>query len=187
MVLPVKIANKRLPKGNALLYVSFTTISLVLMLMIFTMRIGNTNNIFEFDTGSEITTDGVKASFFERFLSADNIMGAMYIMITISFILSTIVVTDVWRTERHQLVYALSLCGIADKFRYFEIVKRYVCIVVAGFATAAVISVILAMIDDVIDVTAGDMACSFVITMITCLAIFAFDNILHIVKSKLYN
>lgn len=181
----MKIANKRVPKGNILLYISFAAISLVLMLMFSTMRIENINNIFEFSTGSEITTEGAKISFFEKFLSADNIMNAMYIMIIISFILSTLVVTAVWREERHQLMHALKLCGIDNRFQCYEIIKRYVSIIGIGFVSATIVSVILTITDNIIEVKFIDVAWALLTTMITSFVILMISYFFDILKRKI--
>lgn len=180
----MKIANKRCPRGNILLYISSFAISFVLILMISTMRADNKSNIFVFDTSGLITTEGVEPSFFEKFLSADNIMNAMYIMIIISFVLTTIVVTSIWINERRQLIYALRLCGIDNKFQFFEITKRYIGIFVAGFLSATAASFVLTIIETAINIKLKDVVWAYVMTMCTGLVIIIANYSGSIIKSS---
>ncbi|MBE5936792.1 MAG: hypothetical protein E7265_02045 [Lachnospiraceae bacterium] len=178
----MKVINKRVPKGNTLLFISFAAMSLVIMILISTMRMEDIRNIVENSMESEIITQGEEITFFERFLSANNIMNGMYIMITICFILSSIVVTTIWRGERHQLLYALKLCGISNTFQSIEIIKRYLMVVIVGFSFATVMATVITRLDDIVVIGLSDVAWSFLITTITCLMILLLNSIFDFVK-----
>lgn len=162
----MKIANKRCPKGNILLYISFAAISFAIMLMISTIQTENLIDTLAFDSGALAGAQDVeRESFVERFLSADNIMNAMYIMLIISFALTTIVVTSIWGRSRHQLMYAWHLCGMEMRFQFLEILKRYFCVAVTGFVSAALILIIITAVNSDISVKLQDVAMAFVMTM----------------------
>lgn len=72
------------------------------------------------------------------YLSSDVIMDTMYVMILISFALSTILITLIWFRFRRPLFYAWRLCGYDKRSVFFEISKRFYTAAGAGFMTGLV-------------------------------------------------
>ena len=82
-------------------------------------------------------------SFVERFLAPDVIMDTMYIMILISFSLSTVLVTLIWLRFRRQLFFAWKLCGYDRRSERMEISKRFYLTTGAGFGTGLVLMCVI--------------------------------------------
>lgn len=91
-----------------------------------------------------ITLEETEAvSFVERFLAPDVIMDTMYIMILISFSLSTVLVTLIWLRFRRQLFFAWKLCGYDRRSERMEISKRFYLTTGAGFWTGVVLMCVI--------------------------------------------
>lgn len=72
-------------------------------------------------------------SFVERLLAPDVILDTMYIMILVSFSLSTVLVTLIWLRFRRQLFFAWKLCGYERRSERMEIFRRFYVVAGAGF------------------------------------------------------
>lgn len=72
-------------------------------------------------------------SFTAQFFSSGAIMDTMYVMILISFLLSTVLVTMIWLRFRNQLFFACSLCGYGRRATGLEIAKRFYASAGVGF------------------------------------------------------
>lgn len=80
-----------------------------------------------------------------KLLSSGAIMDTMYVLILISFSLSTVLVSFIWLRFRKQLLFSWSLCGYERKSEWREIFKRYYLAsgagVLSGFMMMPVLSV----------------------------------------------
>ncbi len=109
--------------------------------------------------------EGMPVSFIGRMLSSDMIMNTLYIMILISFSLSTILVTFIWLRFRSRLFFAFSLCGYDSKSECLEISKRFYSISGIGFLTGFIVmSVISAFLQDIY-MSAGSVVAAFATTV----------------------
>ncbi len=77
--------------------------------------------------------EGAEEPLLTKLLSSDAIMDTMYVMILVSFSLSTILATFIWLRFRRQLFYAWALCGALKSREWAEIFKRYLCVSGGGF------------------------------------------------------
>ncbi len=85
-----------------------------------------------------------------RLFSSDVILDTMYVMIFISFFLSTILVTFIWLRLRWQLLFACSLFGYEKRFKRLEIAKRFYLVAGVGFATGLLLLVLISrMVPDI--------------------------------------
>lgn len=84
---------------------------------------------------SIVLNQGMEEPFLSRVLSSEQIVRTMYMMILISFSLSTVLVTIIWLRFRRQLFFAWTLCGYKIRFEMIETAKRYYRITGIGFLT----------------------------------------------------
>lgn len=89
---------------------------------------------------------GDKVSMIARLLSSNAIMDTMYVMILISFSLSTILVTFIWLRFRRQIFYAWQLCGYEGRMQCMEICKRFYLAAGAGFAAGFLLMAVMSMV-----------------------------------------
>lgn len=89
---------------------------------------------------------GDKVSPIARLLSSNAIMDTMYVMILISFSLSTILVTFIWLRFRRQIFYAWQLCGYEGRMQCMEICKRFYLAAGAGFAAGFLLMAVMSMV-----------------------------------------
>lgn len=69
-----------------------------------------------------------------QFLSSEAIMNTMYVMMLVSFSLSTVLVTLIWFRFRRQLFFVWSLCGYERYAERLDISKRFYLTAGSGFA-----------------------------------------------------
>ena len=82
---------------------------------------------------SIVLNQGTEDSFVSRALSSERIVKTMYMMVLISFSLSTVLVTIIWLRFRRQLFGAWTLCGYEIRSEMIELAKRYYRITGVGF------------------------------------------------------
>lgn len=99
------------------------------------------------------------------YLSSDVIMDTMYIMILISFSLSTILITFIWFRFRRQLFYAWSLFGYGRPQVCFEVSKRFYGAAGAGFATGLILMCMILKIVPDVDMIFMDVCRAFGMTL----------------------
>ena len=80
-----------------------------------------------------ILDDGYRPSVIADLLSDGAVMGTLYILILMSFSLSTLLVTFIWLRFRRQLIFAYFLCGYEKHSQAFEICRRFFLIAGGGF------------------------------------------------------
>lgn len=100
---------------------------------------------------------GDKVSLIARLLSGNAIMDTMYVMILISFSLSTILVTFIWLRFRRQIFYAWQLCGYEGRMQCMEIAKRFYLAAGAGFAAGFLLMAVLSAVMGDIQMAALDV------------------------------
>lgn len=109
--------------------------------------------------------DAERVSFMARFLSSDAIMDTMYVMILVSFSLSTILVTFIWLRFRRSLFFAWQLCGYGERMKGLETAKRYCLAAGAGFASGLFLMALCSLLVEEIQVKAVDILQAFGMTV----------------------
>lgn len=99
------------------------------------------------------------------YLSGDMIMDTMYVMILISFSLSTILITFIWFRFRRQLFYAWRLSGYGKRPVCLEISKRFYGIAGAGFVMGIILMYIIAHIVPDVNMVFMDACKAFGMTL----------------------
>ncbi len=110
-------------------------------------------------------TGGDDVSFTARFLSPDTIMDTLYVMILISFALSTVIVTFIWLSLRKQLFFAWKLCGYKKSSIRIEISKRFYLTTGISFITGMILISVISKASSVIDVIFMDVVQAFSMTV----------------------
>ena len=82
-----------------------------------------------------ILEEGDRSSAIASLFSGETIMSTLYVMILISFSLSTILVTFIWLRFRRQLFFVYNLCGYEGRMERMEISKRFYLAAGTGFVT----------------------------------------------------
>lgn len=142
-------------------------------------------NMFQYPASLMITLEeGVKSSFVEEFFSSDVIMDTMYIMILISFSLSTVLVTYIWLSYRKQLFFAWELCGYRKICRHYEIYKRFLGVAVTGFLSGLLLMYIFSYNIRDIDFKLMYILQSFLFTVCLGVVIFTFCYIIDFRKVR---
>lgn len=119
------------------------------------------NVLIGLEEQGEQDTDSGMASY----LSSDVIMDTLYVMILISFSLSTILITFIWFRFRGQLFYAWSLCGYGKRPVCLEIAKRFYAVAGAGFAAGLVLMYAVSAISSDVDMVFPDACRAFGMTV----------------------
>lgn len=99
------------------------------------------------------------------YLSGDMIMDTMYVMILISFSLSTVLITFIWFRFRRQLFYAWKLSGYRKCPVCLEIAKRFYVIAGAGFVAGIILMFIISNIVPDVDIVFMDVCRAFGMTL----------------------
>ena len=81
-----------------------------------------------------LETETGNTSFVKLLFSNNVIMDTVYVMMLISFIVSTMLVTFIWLRKRNTLFKAWELCGYKAVEKIFEVAKRYYAVSFSGFA-----------------------------------------------------
>ncbi len=111
---------------------------------------GHISDIFSSGFVAISLVEEVEMPLLMRLLSSDAVMGTMYVMILLNFLLSTVLVTFIWLRFRRQLLFAWHLCGYERKYEILEISKRYFIWAGIGFAAGLIItSFISGMMQDI--------------------------------------
>lgn len=106
-----------------------------------------------------------KATLRERLFSANVIMDTMYVMILLSFSLSTVLVTLIWFRFRKSLFFAWKLCGYRTNQQRLEIGKRFYRITGIGFGTGLVLICAISLRLDEIRIVPVDVGRAFFVTV----------------------
>ena len=124
------------------------------------------NSLFQWPTAVLIRLTGSDdTSFTARFLSPDTIMDTLYVMILISFALSTVIVTFIWLSLRKQLFFAWNLCGYKKSSVRLEISKRFYLTAGISFITGMILISVISKTSSVIDVIFTDVIQAFLMTV----------------------
>lgn len=112
-----------------------------------------------------LETEPGKASFVKFLFSVNTIMDTVYVMMLISFIVSTMLVTFIWFRERNTLFKAWELCGYKTKEIMLEVSKRYYAVSFSGFSVglAAALFITKNMFNNKIEI--NDIIQAFVVTV----------------------
>lgn len=105
-----------------------------------------------------------KVPFVSKFLSSAVIMQTMYVLILISFCLSTVLVTFIWLRFRRRLLFSWKLCGYDVKWEWMGIFKKYFIVAAAGFIIGFMMMLVLAAKIPDIYMTAMDVILALGIT-----------------------
>lgn len=123
-------------------------------------------DLFEFPANVQIGLEEQTApSGVVSYLSSDVIMDTMYIMILISFLLSTILITFIWFRFRRQLFYAWSLFGYGKPPVCLEVSKRFYAAAGAGFVTGLVLMCMIIKIVPDVNMVFMDVCRAFGMTL----------------------
>lgn len=113
---------------------------------------------FEYPANVLIVLEEVGArSSVARFLSSSAIMDTMYVMMLISFSLSTVLVMLIWFRFRRQLFFAWTLCGYENHARRLEISKRFYMTAGSGFGAGLCLMAVISWNISDIHVAARDV------------------------------
>lgn len=104
-------------------------------------------------------------SFLSRVLSGEQIVRTMYIVILMSFSLSTVLVTVIWLRFRQQLFFAWNLSGYTMWSELIETAKRYYRITGIGFMTGIGLMYLISQMIPDMRLLFTDVVTSFVITL----------------------
>ncbi len=123
-------------------------------------------------------------SVIARFLSSDVIMDTMYVMILVSFSLSTILVTFIWLRFRRPLFFAWQLCGYGERMKGMETAKRYYQAAGVGFAVGLFLMALCSLLMEEIQMKAMDILQAFGMTVGLGTAILLFCYLMERKKTK---
>lgn len=100
-----------------------------------------------------------------RLLSSGRIMDALYVMILISFSLSTILVTSIWLRFRRPLLFAWQICGYEERMKGLETAKRYYMAAGFGFVVGLLLMALFSLVMEDIQMKAIDIVQAFGVTV----------------------
>lgn len=126
---------------------------------------------------SIILNQRTEESFISRALSSERIVRTMYMVILISFSLSTVLVTIIWLRFRRQLFFAWTLCGYETRPQMIEIAKRYFRITGIGFVTGLGLMYLISQMVLDIRLMLSDAVTSFVITLFLGTVVLVFHKL----------
>lgn len=119
----------------------------------------------EDDGGLEADGEPDDGTGIVSYLSSDVIMDTMYVMILISFALSTILITMIWFRFRRPLFYAWSLCGYGKSQVCLEIAKRFYAAAGAGFVMGLVLMCVVSVMVPEVEMGCMDVCGAFGMTL----------------------
>lgn len=108
---------------------------------------------------------GTPPSFAEEMFSSDNIMDTLYIMILVSFSLSTVIVTFIWLSQRNQLFFACKLFGYRERMMLWEISKRFYPVTGISFLIGLILVCIISANVSVINILPEDIISALLLTI----------------------
>ena len=100
-----------------------------------------------------------------RLFSSNIIMRIMYVLIFISFSLTTILVTLIWLRARQGLFFAYHICGYKKSSELIEILKRYYCVSGFGFVVGCISVIIISGMMSEVAIEFGDIIQAFAMTV----------------------
>lgn len=100
-----------------------------------------------------------------RLFSSDAVMDTMYVMVLVSFSLSTILVTFIWLRFRRQLFFAWALCGAGRRWECLEVFWRYLCVAGTAFFVGILMILPLSAVLPEIRISAQDVFLALGITL----------------------
>lgn len=112
-----------------------------------------------------VLEEGNYSSLIARLLSGDAIMDTMYLMVLISFSLSTILVTFIWLRFRRQIFYAWQLCGYEGRMQCMEISRRFYLVAGVGFVAGLLLMLLMSSIMGDVQLIVLDVLQAFGITI----------------------
>ena len=125
-----------------------------------------------------------ETTFRERFFSANVIMDTMYVMILLSFSLSTVLVTLIWFRFRRSLFLVWKLCGYRKAWQRMEIGKQLYLITGIGVGTGLLLLGAISRRLDEIRIVPVDVGKAFAVTVGLGTAILLLCFLLDGRKSK---
>lgn len=99
------------------------------------------------------------------YLSSDVIMDTMYVMILISFALSTILITMIWFRFRRTLFYVWNLFGYGRSQVCLEVAKRFYAAAGAGFVMGFVLMCLVSVMVPEVEIGCMDVCGAFGLTL----------------------
>lgn len=124
------------------------------------------NSYFTSPANFTMIFDEMKTSFsLSDFFSGDRIMQTMFVMILISFFLSTVFVSLIWYRYRNQLRFAWMLCGYQRRHMLLETAKRFYRTALAGFMAGVLLMFLVHLVMDVINMNTYDVIWAFGMTV----------------------
>lgn len=125
------------------------------------------NEAFSYPTEVEITLDSGKSYFYlmDFLFSTENIMNTMYVMMLVSFIVSTLLVTYIWLRKREPMFRVWNLCGYKTSSKVVEISKRYYLAAGSGFAAGLVLTKLISAFVSNINIVMTDIIQAFVVNI----------------------
>lgn len=124
------------------------------------------DGLFRYPAEVIILLDGESnTSLIARLLSEGAIMDTMYMMVLISFSLSTVLVTFIWLRFRRQLFYAWQLCGYENRMQCMEISKRFYLVAGVGFMAGLLMLLLMSLIMGDVQLIVLDVLQAFGITI----------------------
>lgn len=103
--------------------------------------------------------------FIQYFSSSKMILDTMYVMILLSFSLSTVLVTFIWLRFRRSLFFAWRLCGYKESMKGAEAAKRYYLAAGLGFAAGLLLMALCSLMMEEIQLKAMDVLQAFGMTV----------------------
>lgn len=111
-----------------------------------------------------VLEEGGAPSPIAQFLSSEAIMNTMYVMMLVSFSLSTVLVTLIWFRFRRQLFFVWSLCGYEQYAERLDISKRFYLTAGSGFAAGVCLMLAASARMPDIRIAGGDVVRALVMT-----------------------
>ncbi|MCI8307601.1 MAG: hypothetical protein HFH14_06075 [Lachnospiraceae bacterium] len=111
-----------------------------------------------------ITFAGNGKPWLAKILSGDMIMDTMYVMMFLSFSLSTVLVTFIWLEMRASLFYSWKLCGYKRSWELAGIAKRYYTVAGIGYLSGVLMMMAISNIINDLEMAVGDILFAFLIT-----------------------
>lgn len=111
-----------------------------------------------------VLEEGGAPSPIAQFLSSEAIMNTMYVMMLVSFSLSTVLVTLIWFRFRRQLFFVWSLCGYKQYAERLDISKRFYLTAGSGFAAGVCVMLAASVKIPDIRIAGGDVVRALAMT-----------------------
>lgn len=117
------------------------------------------------DVEEEVDGESDDGTGVVSYLSSDVIMDTMYVMILISFALSTILITMIWFRFRRPLFYVWNLFGYGRSQVCLEVAKRFYAAAGAGFVMGFVLMCLVSVMVPEVEIGCMDVCGAFGMTL----------------------